>query len=58
MTASYSATLLVHLSDSKAKLRRAAYLCLTPVDGPQLFCRSVQLRYWPCPVNDEVCQDL
>jgi hypothetical protein len=31
MTASYSATLLVHLSDSKAKLRRAAYLCLTPV---------------------------
>jgi hypothetical protein len=23
--------LLVHLSDSKAKLRRAAYLCLTPV---------------------------
>jgi hypothetical protein len=31
MTASYSATLLVHLSDSKAKLRRAAYLYLTPV---------------------------
>jgi hypothetical protein len=31
MTASYSAILLVHLSDSKAKLRRAAYLCLTPV---------------------------
>jgi hypothetical protein len=31
MTASYSAMLLVHLSDSKAKLRRAAYLCLTPV---------------------------
>jgi hypothetical protein len=31
MTVSYSATLLVHLSDSKAKLRRAAYLCLTPV---------------------------
>jgi hypothetical protein len=30
MTASYSAILLVHLSDSKAKLRRAAYLCLTP----------------------------
>jgi hypothetical protein len=25
MTASYSAILLVHLSDSKAKLRRAAY---------------------------------
>jgi hypothetical protein len=23
--------LLVHLSDSRAKLRRAAYLCLTPV---------------------------
>jgi hypothetical protein len=31
MTASYSAMLLVHLSDSRAKLRRAAYLCLTPV---------------------------
>jgi hypothetical protein len=31
MTASYSTTLLVHLSDSRAKLRRAAYLCLTPV---------------------------
>ena len=30
MTASYSAMLLVHLSDSKAKLRHAAYLCLTP----------------------------
>jgi hypothetical protein len=30
MTASYSAILLVHLSDSKAKLRRAAYLYLTP----------------------------
>jgi hypothetical protein len=29
MTASYSAMLLVHLSDSKAKLRRAAYLYLT-----------------------------
>jgi hypothetical protein len=31
MTASYSAILLVHLSDSKAKLRHAAYLCLTPM---------------------------
>jgi hypothetical protein len=31
MTASYSAMLLVHLPDSRAKLRRAAYLCLTPV---------------------------
>jgi hypothetical protein len=31
MTASYSAILLVHLSDSKAKLRRATYLYLTPV---------------------------
>jgi hypothetical protein len=31
MTASYSAILLVHLSDSKAKLRRAAYLYLMPV---------------------------
>jgi hypothetical protein len=31
MTASYSAMLLVHLSDSRAKLRRVAYLCLTPV---------------------------
>jgi hypothetical protein len=30
MMASYSAILLVHLSDSKAKLRRAAYLYLTP----------------------------
>jgi hypothetical protein len=30
MTASYSAMLFVHLSDSRAKLRRAAYLCLTP----------------------------
>jgi hypothetical protein len=31
MTASYSAMLLVHLSDSRAKLRCAAYLCLTLV---------------------------
>jgi hypothetical protein len=31
MTASYSAMLLVHLSDSRAKLRRAAYLYLMPV---------------------------
>jgi predicted tellurium resistance membrane protein TerC len=31
MTASYSAILLLHLSDSRAKLRRAAYLFLTPV---------------------------
>jgi hypothetical protein len=31
MTTSYSAMLLVHLSDSKPKLRNAAYLCLTPV---------------------------
>jgi hypothetical protein len=30
ITASYSAMLLVHLSDSKAKLRRAAYMYLTP----------------------------
>jgi hypothetical protein len=30
MTTSYYAMLLVHLSDSKAKLRRAAYLYLTP----------------------------
>jgi hypothetical protein len=30
MATSYSAILLVHLSDSRAKLRRAAYLCLTP----------------------------
>jgi hypothetical protein len=30
MTASYSTMLFVHLSDSRAKLRRAAYLCLTP----------------------------
>jgi hypothetical protein len=30
MTASYSSILFVHLSDSRAKLRRAAYLCLTP----------------------------
>jgi hypothetical protein len=30
MTASYSAILFVHMSDSRAKLRRAAYLCLTP----------------------------
>jgi hypothetical protein len=29
MTTSYSAMLLVHLSDSRAKLRRAAYLYLT-----------------------------
>jgi hypothetical protein len=28
---SYYAMLLVHLSDSRVKLRRAAYLCLTPV---------------------------
>jgi hypothetical protein len=31
MMASYSAMLFMHLSDSKAKLRRAAYLCLMPV---------------------------
>jgi hypothetical protein len=31
MTASYFAILLVHLSDFKAKLRRATYLYLTPV---------------------------
>jgi hypothetical protein len=31
ITASYSAMLFVHLSDSRAKLRRAAYLCLTLV---------------------------
>jgi hypothetical protein len=31
ITASYSAMLFVHLSDSRAKLRRAAYLCLMPV---------------------------
>jgi hypothetical protein len=31
MTTSYSAILLVHLLDSKAKLRRAAYLYLTPM---------------------------
>jgi hypothetical protein len=31
MMASYSAMLLVHLSDSKAKLRQATYLYLMPV---------------------------
>jgi hypothetical protein len=31
MTVSYSAMLLVHLSNSRANLRRATYLCLTPV---------------------------
>ena len=31
MIASYSAMLFVHMSDSKAKLRRVAFLCLTPV---------------------------
>jgi hypothetical protein len=31
MTASYSAILLVHLSDSKVKLRRAGYLYLAPM---------------------------
>jgi hypothetical protein len=31
MTASYSAMLFVHLSDSSAKLRRATYLYLTLV---------------------------
>jgi hypothetical protein len=30
MTALYSAMLFVHLLDSRTKLRRAAYLCLTP----------------------------
>jgi hypothetical protein len=30
MTASYSAMLFVHLSDSRAKFKCAAYLCLTP----------------------------
>jgi hypothetical protein len=30
MTASYSAMLLVHLSDSRAKLRRAMYLYVMP----------------------------
>jgi hypothetical protein len=31
ITASYSAMLFGHRLDSRAKLRRAAYLCLTPV---------------------------
>jgi hypothetical protein len=30
MTTLYSAMLFVHLSDSRAKLKRVAYLCLTP----------------------------
>ncbi len=28
------------------------------MDGPDLFCGWVRLRYWPSPVDDEVCQDL
>jgi hypothetical protein len=32
ITVSYSAMVFVHLSDSRAKLRQAAYLCLTLVD--------------------------
>jgi hypothetical protein len=39
MTASYSAMLLVHLSDSKAKLRRVVYLYLMPV-GEVIFAAA------------------
>jgi hypothetical protein len=48
MTASYSAMLFVHLSDSRAKLRRAAYLCLTPV-GEVMTARRLP-RMAPCAV--------
>jgi hypothetical protein len=47
MTTSYSAILLVHLSDSKAKLRRDAYLCLTPMG-------DVMTAATPAPVTPQV----
>jgi hypothetical protein len=48
MTASYSAMLLVHLSDSKAKLRCAAYLYLMPA------C-NVMIAAAPAPAWHHVC---
>jgi hypothetical protein len=42
ITASYSNILFVHLSDSRAKLRRAAYLCLIPA-------REVTIAATPAP---------
>jgi hypothetical protein len=32
--------------------------CAVTVDGPHLLWRLFLLPCWPCPVNDEVCQDL
>jgi hypothetical protein len=50
MTASYSAMLLVHLSDSKAKLRRAAYLYLTPV-GDVIIAAAPALAWHHAPLQ-------
>jgi hypothetical protein len=32
--------------------------CAVAVNGPHFLCRLVLLHYGPCPVNDEVRQDL
>jgi DNA-binding MarR family transcriptional regulator len=42
MTASYSAMLFVHLSDSSAKPRRAVYLYLTPA-GDEIIAAAPAL---------------
>ena len=52
MSASYSAMLFVHLSDSRAKLRCAAYLCLTPAG--EVMTAEAPAPAWhhaPSPVN-------
>jgi hypothetical protein len=41
MTASYSAMLFVHLSDSSAKLRHATYLYLTPAGDVMIVAAPV-----------------
>jgi hypothetical protein len=48
MMASYSAILLVHLSDSKAKLRHAAYLYLTHV-GDVIIAAAPTLAWHHAP---------
>jgi hypothetical protein len=67
MKASYYAMLLVYLSDSKAKLRRAAYLYLMPTGDVIIaaapattwhHARGFLWPCWSCPVDNEVCQDL
>jgi hypothetical protein len=46
--ASYSAILLVHLSDSRAKLRHVVYLCLTPV-GDVIIAAAPALAWHHAP---------